>query len=75
MTNEEKEGFAEDLEKFSKQVNNSKVAAFFNNFDQEIDDSSPRGGTKEELSKTNTISPIPQQSQKATPLELINPRK
>jgi len=75
MTNEEKEGFAEDLEKFSKQVNNSKVAAFFNNFDQEIDDSSPRAGTKEEIIKNNTISPSPQQSQKATPLELINPRK
>jgi len=74
MTNEEKEGFAEDLDKFSKQVNNSKVAAFFNNFDQEIDDSSPRG-TKEEIVKNNTISPSPQQSQKATPLEWINPRK
>jgi len=74
MTNEEKEGLAEDVDKFSKQVNNSKVAAFFNNFDQEIDDSSPRAN-KEEVSKTNSFSPPPQQSQKASPLELINPRK
>ena len=76
MTNEEKQGFQEDVEKFSKMsANNSKVAAFFNNFDQEIDDSpnvSPIKPT-EELKDSFVLSP--QLPQLVTVHDPINPRK
>jgi len=75
MSNEEKQSFQDDLDKFSKlPTNNSKVAAFFNNFDQEIDDSpnlSPMKG--EELKDSFVLSP--QLPQKVTLLDPINPRK
>ena len=77
MTNEEKQDFQTDLQKYTKQQEgNTKVAAFFNNLDQdqEIDDSSPRHIDSKEISlKPNDLAH--QNDQKSSPLDPINPRK
>lgn len=74
MTAEEKNGFKEDKERFSKvQESDTKVAAFFNNIDQEVDDMSPRNIMTSEEAKSPLK--IPLSESQYVPNTGINPKR